>query len=176
MGPGESPQQQSWESLGQETPTLPQSGLFCSCRTDFISAQHRMHIIWYMSSVFQLCPTLYVSIGSSVHGISQARILGWVAISSSRRSSSATDQTCISCVSCIEGFFTINSTWEALCRIQKDPKWLKVSFGELHFKTIECVRKLSLALLDLRANGLQLLMKKQTTQAHYTEAIFSSSM
>ena len=107
-----------------------------------------MHIIRYMSSVFQLCPILYESIGSSVHGISQARILGWVAISYSRRSSSATDQTCISCVSCIEGFFTINS-WEALCRIQKDPKWLKVSFGELHFKTIECVRKLSLALLDL---------------------------
>ena len=33
--------------------------------------------------------------GSSVHGILQARILEWVAISSSR------DQTCISCVSCI---------------------------------------------------------------------------
>ena len=33
--------------------------------------------------------------GSSVHGILQARILEWVAISSSK------DQTCISCISCI---------------------------------------------------------------------------
>ena len=38
MGPGESTQQHSCESLGQETPTLLQYGLFCSCRTDFISA------------------------------------------------------------------------------------------------------------------------------------------
>ena len=36
--------------------------------------------------------------GSSVHGISQARILEWVAISFSRGSSQPTDQTHISCV------------------------------------------------------------------------------
>ena len=35
--------------------------------------------------------------GSSVHGIFQARILEWVAISSSRRPSWLMDQTCISC-------------------------------------------------------------------------------
>ena len=39
--------------------------------------------------------------GSSVHGIFQARILGWVAISFSRRSSLPRDRTHISCVSCI---------------------------------------------------------------------------
>ena len=39
--------------------------------------------------------------GSSVHGIFQARIQEWVAISSSRGSSQARDQTCISYVSCI---------------------------------------------------------------------------
>ena len=39
--------------------------------------------------------------GSSVYGISQARILEWVAISYSRGSSQPRDQTCISCVSCI---------------------------------------------------------------------------
>ena len=39
--------------------------------------------------------------GSSIHGISQARILEWVAISSSRGSSQSRDQTCISYVSCI---------------------------------------------------------------------------
>ena len=38
--------------------------------------------------------------GSSVHGISQARILEWIAISSSRRSSRPRSQNCISHVSC----------------------------------------------------------------------------
>ena len=36
---------------------------------------------------------------SSVHGILQAKILGWVAISHSRGSSQPKDQTCVSCVS-----------------------------------------------------------------------------
>ena len=38
---------------------------------------------------------------SSVHGIFQARILEWVAISCSRGFSRCRDQTCISCISCI---------------------------------------------------------------------------
>ena len=36
--------------------------------------------------------------GFSVHGISQARILDWVANSSSRRSPRPRDQTCVSCI------------------------------------------------------------------------------
>ena len=60
--PGDSTQQHSWESLGQETLTLFQPGLFCSCRNDFISAQHRMQITRYMSSVSQLCLTLCESV------------------------------------------------------------------------------------------------------------------
>ena len=53
----------------------------------------------------QLCPTLCNPMdgslpGSSDHGIFQARILEWVAISSSRGSSRPRDQTRISCVSC----------------------------------------------------------------------------
>ena len=45
--------------------------------------------------------------GSSVHGISQARILEWVAMPSSRGSSQPKDQSHVSCVSCIAGgFFT----------------------------------------------------------------------
>ena len=57
-------------------------------------------------SVTQLCLTLcdpmyYSPPGSSVHGISQAKILEWVAISYSRRSSQSRDQTPVSCVSCI---------------------------------------------------------------------------
>ena len=43
--------------------------------------------------------------GSSIHGISQARILEWVAISFSRGSSRPRDWTCISCVSCFTGRF-----------------------------------------------------------------------
>ena len=54
----------------------------------------------------QLCPTLGDSMdcsppGSSVHGISQARILEWVAMPSSRGSSRPRELTCISCISCI---------------------------------------------------------------------------
>ena len=54
----------------------------------------------------QSCPTLCDPMdssppGSSVHGILQARILEWVAISFSRGSSQPRDGTCISCISCI---------------------------------------------------------------------------
>ena len=57
-------------------------------------------------SVTQLCPILCNPTdcsppGSSVHGILQARILEWVAISSSRGSSQPRDQTRVSCASCI---------------------------------------------------------------------------
>ena len=46
-------------------------------------------------------------LGSSVPGILQARILEWVAISSSRESSRRRDWTCISCIA--GGFFTTES-------------------------------------------------------------------
>ena len=54
------------------------------------------------SKSLQLCLTFCNSTdhspkGSSVHGILQARILEWVAISFSRVSSQPKDQTCISC-------------------------------------------------------------------------------
>ena len=42
--------------------------------------------------------------GSSVHGILQARILGWVVMPSSRTSSQPRDRTCSSCTA--GGFFT----------------------------------------------------------------------
>ena len=50
--------------------------------------------------------------GSSVHGILQARILEWVAISSSMGSSRPGDRTCVSCVA--GGFFTCWAIREAL--------------------------------------------------------------
>ena len=54
-------------------------------------------------SATQSCPTLcshvdYSLPGSSVHGVSQARILEWVAVSSSEGSSQPGDQIHISCI------------------------------------------------------------------------------
>ena len=63
-----------------------------------------------------LCnPLDYSPSGSSVHGISQARILEWV-ISSSGGSSRHRDQTHISCDSCIAGKFLTHWTIEEACR------------------------------------------------------------
>ena len=44
---------------------------------------------------------LYTPPGCSVHGVSQERILEWVAIALSRGSSPTRDRTRISCVSCM---------------------------------------------------------------------------
>ena len=67
--------------------------------------------------IAQLCPTLFDPVdcsppGFSVHGKSQARILEWVAISSSRGSSQPRDRTRVSCSA--NRFFTIRVTREAL--------------------------------------------------------------
>ena len=55
------------------------------------------------SEVTQLCPTLCDPMdcslpGSSLHGIFQARVVEWVAISFSRGSSWPRDQTQVSCI------------------------------------------------------------------------------
>ena len=49
-------------------------------------------------------------VGSSAHGIVQARILEWVATSFSRGSSRPRDRTCVSCVSCIGGWVLYHCT------------------------------------------------------------------
>ena len=57
-------------------------------------------------SCLTLCdPTDCSPPDSSVRGISQARILEWVAMLSPRGSSQPRDQTQVSCIAC--GFFTI---------------------------------------------------------------------
>ena len=54
-------------------------------------------------------------IGSCAHGIFQARICEWVAISSSRGSSWPREWTCISCITCIGRSILYHwATWEAL--------------------------------------------------------------
>ena len=55
--------------------------------------------------------------GSSVHGISQARIMEWVAISFSRVSSRPRDQTWVSCIA--GKFFTLWATREAPHKVVK---------------------------------------------------------
>ena len=55
--------------------------------------------------------------GSSVHGVFQARLLEWVAISSSRGSSRPRDQNCVSCISCIGKYLPLaplgkSSSWD----------------------------------------------------------------
>ena len=63
-----------------------------------------MHCLGALShfSHVRLCVTLRtVARQAPVHGILQARMLEWVVMTSSRRSSRPWDQTCISYVSCI---------------------------------------------------------------------------
>ena len=60
--------------------------------------------------LLQSCPTFCDPMdrsppGSSVHGISQARRLEWIAIPSSRASSRPRDQTHVSCIFCTAGRF-----------------------------------------------------------------------
>ena len=53
--------------------------------------------------------------GSSVHGISQARILEWIDISFSRGSSRPRDRNFVSCISCISRWLLRHcATWEAI--------------------------------------------------------------
>ena len=69
------------------------------------------------SKVAQLCPTLCDPVdcslpGSSVHGIFQAIVLEWVAISFSRGSSQPRTRTQVSCI--VDRCFTIWATREAI--------------------------------------------------------------
>ena len=74
-----------------------------------------MHVHVHAQLCLTLCDLVDCSSpGSSVHGILQARILEWVAISYSRGSYQARDQTHTSCVSCIGRWILYHCTsWEA---------------------------------------------------------------
>ena len=63
--------------------------------------------VFVCAKLLQACLTLRDPMdcsppGSSVHRILQARVLEWVAISSSRKSSQPRDRTHVSCISCID--------------------------------------------------------------------------
>ena len=73
------------------------------------SYQDFSHYVYMHAKSLQSCPTLwdtmdYISPGSSVHEILQARILGWIAMPSSRGSSWHRDLTHISYIA--HRFFT----------------------------------------------------------------------
>ena len=81
------------------------------------------------SAVAQSCPTLCDPVdcsppGSSVHGILQARILEWVAISYSRGSSQPRDWTQVSCIAGRR--FNLWGTREAL------HSWIRRLSSEVH--------------------------------------------
>ena len=76
-----------------------------------------LNILQEESEVSQLCPALCNPMdcslpGSSIHGIFQARVLEWGAISFSRGSSRPRDRTLLSYSSCI-GRWILYITWEA---------------------------------------------------------------
>ena len=84
------------------------SALLCGVKVSCMSAK-------LIQSHLTFCDPIDCSLsGSSVHGILQARILEWVAMPSSRGASQPRDQTHISYVSYIGGFFTTSATWEAV--------------------------------------------------------------
>ena len=71
-----------------------------------------LHAVLSRSVVSDSCDPMDCSqLSSSVYGILQARVLVWVAISSSRGSSQLRDQTQVSCIA--DRFFTIFTTREA---------------------------------------------------------------
>ena len=74
-------------------------------------------VYMYTQEVTPLCPILWDTMvcslpDSSIHGIFQARILEWVAISFSRRSSQPRDWTQVSCI--VGRRFTVWATREVI--------------------------------------------------------------
>ena len=81
------------------------------------------------SEIAQLCPTLFDPVdcslpGSSIHGIVQARILEWVAISFSRGSSQLGDWTRVSCIA--GRHFNLWATRETLVLSLLQPKLMSL--------------------------------------------------
>ena len=92
--------------------------------------------------VAHLCPTLWdprdcSPPGSSVHGISQARILKQVATSYSRGSSWPKDGTHISCVSCIGREILQHCTmWEAQLGLNQDQTKIRIFLWLLSLNSV----------------------------------------
>ena len=99
----------TWAEIQWETiaPHTRQTCLYESMGAEFWVASVVSN--WRFATLWTCSPP-----GSPVHGILQARILEWVAISSSRGSSQPSDRNHISCSSCIAGrFFMAEPLWKA---------------------------------------------------------------
>ena len=59
-------------------------------------------------------PMDWSTLGSSVHGILQAKIQEWIAISYSRASQLGMGPASLKCLAFLGKFFTSGTTWEAL--------------------------------------------------------------
>ena len=95
----------------------------------------------YFSCVWLCDPMDCSPPGFSVHGISQARILEWVAISSSRASCWPRDWTHVCCVSCIGRrvfYHCVTITWEAPMVGEEPPNPL--AFTAVWFRPIWYVK------------------------------------
>ena len=101
------------EQHGDEFSGGKKSFLFClhgAC-----SGYWEIQMCVHAKSCATLCePTDCNPPGSSTHGLSQARVLEWVALFSSRGSSQSRDRIYISCISSIGRWILYHcSTWEA---------------------------------------------------------------
>ena len=106
--------------------------LKCVCVCVCVCTHARVCVCVCVCSVPQLCLTLWDPMNynlpcSSVHVIFQARILEWVAISSSREFSQPRNGTHVSCVPWIAGrFFTIWATGKDSLRLRNFQERLKL--------------------------------------------------
>ena len=116
-------------------------------------------------SCLTLCDPMECSLpGSSIHGILQARVLEWVAISFSRGSSRPRDQTRVSCIA--GRCFTIWATRETPITYLENPKKSTkknplelVNSVKLHDTKSIC--KNQLHFYTLRLNNLKKKLQKQ---------------
>ena len=88
----------------------------CCINSNVYCVDHCCCFCLVTKSCLTLCDLMDCSpSGSSVHGISQARILEWVAIPFSRGSYWLRHRTHVSCISCIGRWILYHyATWEAL--------------------------------------------------------------
>ena len=106
--------------------------------------------IWPCAMLFaeslQLCLTLCNTMdggppGSSVHRVLQARVLEWVAVSSSRGSSQEANPRVMS-PALADGFFTTSATWEArICLCKHQSEGYEVTLEKSNFVIQEVVRE-----------------------------------
>ena len=96
--------------------SCPGTRFICTIFLDF----HTHALIHDARSCSLTCVQLFATPGTIAHraplsrGLSRARILEWVAISSSKGSSWPRDRTCISCISCVGRQILYHwATWEA---------------------------------------------------------------